>query len=152
MGFLSTGDLVVPGNNGLKDQNLALKWTKRNIKHFGGDPDSITVFGESAGGAATHFHMLSPMSKDLIHRGISQSGTALVSWAIAPNGQGIRQARKLAKSFNCTTRTSEEMVECLRKIEDPLDIVKKDVEYMVNFIFLLILRNLNLKKFAVLGF
>jgi len=48
---------------GLKDQSMALRWVKGNIQHFGGDPNKITVFGESAGGVSTHFHMLSPMSK-----------------------------------------------------------------------------------------
>lgn len=65
MGFISTGDKVVPGNNGLKDQNLALKWTRQNIARFGGDSERITIFGESAGGACTHYHMLSPLSKGI---------------------------------------------------------------------------------------
>lgn len=63
LGFLTTGDEVVPGNNGLKDQALAIKWVKDNIDTFGGDRDKITVFGESAGGASAHLHMLSPLSK-----------------------------------------------------------------------------------------
>lgn len=63
MGFLSTGDGVVRGNMALKDQSMALRWVKENIENFGGDPDKITVFGESAGGVSAHFHILSPMSK-----------------------------------------------------------------------------------------
>lgn len=48
---------------GLKDQNMALKWVQRNIGKFGGDPNCVTIFGESAGGVSVHFHMLSPMSQ-----------------------------------------------------------------------------------------
>jgi len=48
-GFLSTGDEASPGNNGMKDQALAIQWVKDNIEHFGGDVDRITLMGQSAG-------------------------------------------------------------------------------------------------------
>jgi carboxylesterase type B len=62
-GFLSTEDAACPGNNGLKDQVAALRWVRDNIAAFGGNPKSVTIFGESAGGASVHYHMLSPASK-----------------------------------------------------------------------------------------
>lgn len=62
-GFLSTGDKHAPGNNGLKDQVVLLKWVKRNIQAFGGDTESITLLGYSAGAWSIILHMLSPMSK-----------------------------------------------------------------------------------------
>lgn len=64
-GFLSTGDDVVPGNNGLKDQSAALKWVHRNIASFGGNPASVTIAGCSAGGASVQYHFLSPLSEGL---------------------------------------------------------------------------------------
>jgi carboxylesterase type B len=87
IGFLSLDDrsLNVPGNAGLKDQTFALKWIKRNISAFGGDPNDITIFGTSAGGASVHYHLISDQSKDLFNRAIPMSGTAFnTSWALHP--------------------------------------------------------------------
>lgn len=64
-GFLSTEDSIIPGNFGLKDQSMGLHWVKENIKAFGGDDEKITVFGESAGGASAHYHLMSPLSKSM---------------------------------------------------------------------------------------
>ena len=62
------------GNFGLEDEILALQWVKDNIDQFGGDPDNITLFGESAGGAHVSYHIASPLSEGLFDRGIIQSG------------------------------------------------------------------------------
>lgn len=62
MGFLSTQDEQCPGNNGLKDQQEGLRFIQKVIESFGGDKDSVTIFGESAGGASVHYHMLSKTS------------------------------------------------------------------------------------------
>jgi carboxylesterase type B len=61
-GFLSLPDVGILGNNGLKDQVMALRWVQQNIKQFGGDPGNVTIFGVSAGAASVQYHMLSPMS------------------------------------------------------------------------------------------
>jgi len=62
------------GNFGLEDEILALQWVKDNIAQFGGDPENITLFGESAGGAHVSYHIASPLSEGLFDRGIIQSG------------------------------------------------------------------------------
>ncbi|CAG9859233.1 unnamed protein product, partial [Phyllotreta striolata] len=116
LGFLATGDDVVPGNNGLKDQNLALQWVKKNIRKFGGDPDRITLFGESAGAVSVNYHMLSPLSKGLFSKAILQSGTSLCCWALSEK-ETVENTHKLAKSLNCSIESSADMVECLRKID-----------------------------------
>nr|ASM90852.1 putative juvenile hormone esterase 1 [Colaphellus bowringi] len=130
LGFLSTGDEVVSGNNGLKDQNLALKWTKKNIDKFGGDPESITIFGESAGGASSQYHLLSPLSRGLFKGAILQSGTPLCPWAFSENNENLKNSQKLARSLNCPTEPTTEMVECLRKV-DALTIIKQDEIFKV---------------------
>ncbi|KAF2889060.1 hypothetical protein ILUMI_17113, partial [Ignelater luminosus] len=129
LGFLSTEDKVVPGNNGLKDQSFALKWAKKNIIHFGGDPDRITIFGQSAGAASVHFHYLSPLSRGLFTAAIAHSGASNSLWTIAPKGQAIRNTKRLGKLLNCTTNSTKDLVECLRKVK-AFDIVKKDNAFM----------------------
>ena len=69
------------GNFGLEDEILALQWVKDHISAFGGDPENITYFGESAGGAHVSYLIASPMGKGLFKRGIIQSGAYnLFNW------------------------------------------------------------------------
>ncbi|VDM80530.1 unnamed protein product [Strongylus vulgaris] len=81
-GFFSTGDQRIPGNLGLFDMAEALKFVHTNAKNFGGDASRITVWGHSAGSAATGQLILSPISRDYIAQSIEMSGSPYGSWAI----------------------------------------------------------------------
>ncbi|MGY3550812.1 para-nitrobenzyl esterase [Bradyrhizobium sp. USDA 4472] len=77
LGFLAHPELdtISPsGNYGLQDQLAALRWVRANIAAFGGDPDNVTLFGESAGAMAVGILMASPLARRLFHKAIGQSG------------------------------------------------------------------------------
>ncbi|CAG4954948.1 unnamed protein product [Colias eurytheme] len=128
LGFLSTQDEACPGNNGLKDQQEALRFIQKTIHSFGGDNSSVTLFGESAGGASVHLHMLSETSAGLFHKAISQSGTALVPWAEAAPGEALRQAWRLARLLHCPQAPSRRMLDCLRT-RDSYDIIATEFSF-----------------------
>jgi acetylcholinesterase len=82
LGFLYLGTSGAPGNQGLYDQLLAFEWIYKNIKNFGGDPQRITLFGESAGGVSIGLHMLSPKTRHLFTNAILQSSGPTAKWAV----------------------------------------------------------------------
>ncbi|XP_012611402.2 liver carboxylesterase 1-like isoform X2 [Microcebus murinus] len=119
-GFFSTGDEHSRGNWGHLDQVAALRWVRDNIANFGGNPGSVTIFGESAGGESVSVLVLSPLAKNLFHRAISESGVALTS-ALVHKGDIKPLAEKVAVTAGCKTTTSAVMVHCLRqKTEEEL--------------------------------
>uniref|UniRef100_A0A6P7FVP3 Carboxylic ester hydrolase n=1 Tax=Diabrotica virgifera virgifera TaxID=50390 RepID=A0A6P7FVP3_DIAVI len=121
-GFLATDDLSSPGNYGLKDQNLALQWIRKNIKYFGGDPNRVTIMGTSAGAASVTYQFMSPKSKGLFWAGIAGSGSLLVPWAYQKDAKDI--AYKLAKTINPSFDTSSstaELIAYLRSV--PADVL-----------------------------
>ncbi|XP_057566719.1 liver carboxylesterase-like isoform X8 [Hippopotamus amphibius kiboko] len=132
-GFFSTGDEHCRGNWGLLDQLAALHWVQENIAHFGGDPGSVTIFGESAGGASVSILVLSPLAKNLFHRAISESGVALTSVLIKKDMKAA--AKQIAVLAGCKTTTSAVLVHCLRqKTEDELlEISQKMKFFAVDF-------------------
>lgn len=113
-GFLALGTEDVPGNAGLKDQAMALRWTYDNIKSFGGDPAAITVYGESAGGASAHYHNLSPLSRGLFRGIIASSGTSACHWACTQNA--AKCARALTRELGLQADTPDEIAKALRSV------------------------------------
>lgn len=97
LGFLCLDTEDVPGNAGMKDQVAALRWVKNNIIYFGGDPNNITIFGESAGASSVSYHLISPMSKGLFKRAILQSGSCISrrTRVLEPRQRAIELARQL---------------------------------------------------------
>lgn len=114
LGFLNLETQGASGNMGLKDQTASLKWVNREIEHFGGDANNVTLFGESAGGASVHFHMMSPLSKGLFHKSIIMSGSAMCDWAFTKNH--IQRAFDLGKLLGCDTKDKEELLNFFRTI------------------------------------
>lgn len=105
-GFMCLKTKGAPGNVGMKDQVAALRWIKNNIVYFGGNPDSVTLFGESAGATSTVFLILSQAAAGLFHRAIVHSGTVSTPhiYDINPIESAARVARRLG--YN-TTDTDE---------------------------------------------
>ncbi|XP_046507767.1 liver carboxylesterase-like isoform X3 [Equus quagga] len=91
-GFFSTGDEHSPGNWGHLDQVAALRWVQENIANFGGDPGSVTIFGESAGGESVSVLVLSPLAKNLFHRAISESGVAFTAGLVQKDSKAAAQS------------------------------------------------------------
>ncbi|KAK3590502.1 hypothetical protein CHS0354_037549 [Potamilus streckersoni] len=106
---------MVPGNFGLHDQLLALRWVQNNIAQFGGDHNLVTIFGQSAGGGSVSLHMFSPKATGLFRGIIAQSGCALSPWAIyRPPHMISTYTNQLAARLGCRTTSSTEILTCLR--------------------------------------
>lgn len=123
-GFLCLGIKEAPGNAGMKDQVAALKWVQRNIKAFGGDPDNVTIFGESAGGISVSLHVLSPMTKGLFHKAIAQSGSSLSSFVV--QYRPVHRANLLANTMGFDSQDPREIYDFLMKQSD-IDLIANRV-------------------------
>ncbi|XP_041854159.1 uncharacterized protein ces2b [Melanotaenia boesemani] len=130
LGFLSTGDEHMSGNFGLLDQVQALRWIKENIHNFGGNPDLVTIFGESAGGVSVSLHLLSPLSDGLFHRAIAESGTAAIDFFVGRDPVPVMQA--LANASGCSLESTKKIGECMRSLDiDTVITLTKDPKYML---------------------
>ncbi|XP_049765254.1 carboxylesterase 4A-like [Schistocerca cancellata] len=123
LGLLSTGDDVVPGNAGMKDIVMALRWVQQNIAAFGGDPDRVTVGGESAGACSTSHLIISPLADGLFRAAILHSGEAVSSWGVGAD-PAVR-AFRLGEALGFSTNDSRELLEFLLA-QDAADLVTHD--------------------------
>ena len=101
------------GNQGLLDQRQMLRWVRENIAAFGGDPENVTVFGQSAGATDICLHLVSPGSRGLFHRAIAQSGGCTTRQRTAAEFAG--DVERLASEVGCTVGD----LACLRGVSVP---------------------------------
>ncbi|KAJ6036527.1 hypothetical protein N7540_000806 [Penicillium herquei] len=120
LGFLALDDGATNGNYGIADQITALEWVRRNIQDFGGDPDRVTIFGQSAGAGSVRALLASPKAQGLFAGAIMESnlggfgyGTTYSKYYTIAEEMEIA-GNAILNETNCTSASSR--VECLRQI------------------------------------
>ncbi|KAF6214921.1 hypothetical protein GE061_009666 [Apolygus lucorum] len=119
-GWLSLGDKIFPGNFGLKDMLTALRWVKKNIASFGGDPNSVTVFGQSSGAMNAQQLLLSPLveKENLITRVVSDSGTINHVCSLPRPDFVVKKSLEIIEAVGCEVNvSSEEIRKCLQAVD-----------------------------------
>jgi len=117
LGFMCLDTDEAAGNMGLLDMVTALEWVHQYVSYFGGDPNRITIFGESAGSAAIGHLLLSELTTGMFQQGIGQSGSALASWAFDEDPE--KHALALADMLGCPKDegvTEDQVVQCMRQL------------------------------------
>ncbi|KAH9490506.1 hypothetical protein DERF_016705 [Dermatophagoides farinae] len=115
-GFLYGDNEHTPGNLGFHDQLLGLKWVQENIENFGGDPNKVTIFGESAGSMSASALVQSPIARGLFHRAIMQSGSLYLSYPFLRDNKqmALRKTKKLCEKLDCKNENIEQALACLK--------------------------------------
>ncbi|XP_046449413.1 juvenile hormone esterase-like [Daphnia pulex] len=120
LGFMSFDTDEVPGNAGIFDQIEALRWVNKNIQYFGGDPNQVTISGESAGSGSVSLLLLAPQAKGLFHRAIGESGSVLCGWGIDDIGGVKAISLKIAELAGCPLEPYEDLLNCVQTIDAEL--------------------------------
>ncbi|XP_064481513.1 carboxylesterase 5A-like [Ornithodoros turicata] len=157
-GFLSTLTPHAPGNVGLLDQRMALRWVKQNIARFGGNPQKVTVMGRFSGSMSISIHLTTPLKEKLFERAVMQSGVAVGKYVF--DTEPLNATNSLARELNCERQSISDMISCLQEVsaadllkatysvpkffrpvfdgdlvvEEPLDVVKKGKHHGVDVI------------------
>ena len=102
------------GNYGFLDQQTALKWVRKNIRAFGGNPEKVTVFGESAGGLSTFVNLVSPLTRGLFHRAIVESGAYMQTQPTLAQAEAAGVS--FANAVGCNQPKAADVLTCLRAL------------------------------------
>ena len=116
LGFLSTGDHHAPGNYGLLDMAMAIKWVFDNVNSFQGDREKITLFGPDAGAASAGILAVMPKTKHMVRRVISISGSPFADWAVFNDKfRAMNTSRVFGERVGCTIDSSWGLVDCIKR-------------------------------------
>lgn len=116
LGFLSTGDENSPGNYGILDQAMAVKWAYDNAESFNGDKNSITLFGPGAGAASAGLLMVAPHTRDIVTKVIATSGSATAEWALIRDKYRVQNTTRVyGQLLGCSIDSSWKLVNCLKQ-------------------------------------
>ncbi|XP_059158740.1 bile salt-activated lipase-like [Physella acuta] len=115
LGFLRADDPKLPGNQAIWDQIMALKWVRKNIRSFGGDPNHITIGGNSVGSISVSVLSIVRQAKYLFHRGFLMSGSAFQNLFTAGGSSGMI-LEHVSNTVRCTSPNLQDKIQCLKKL------------------------------------
>ncbi|XP_013790869.1 acetylcholinesterase-like [Limulus polyphemus] len=117
LGFLHLNNDDIQGNQGLMDQQTALRWVKENIVSFGGNPENITLFGEGSGSVCVGLHLMMEESKELFRHAIMESMSPLFPHSSHNLEEANELKTLLAKKTGCTSDDFSQLLSCLRGVK-----------------------------------
>lgn len=135
-GFLYGNTTDAPGNVGLHDQILGLKWIHYNIARFGGDIAQVTIFGHEAGAMSVGSLILSPLAFRHFRRAIMLSGSPISYYGGTNQSEALERTRQFAEKLECMNVNMSSVIECLRNktVEQILSVTKG--QFLKNQMFL----------------